>query len=52
MFTRFDRNGDGTITRNERPRWSGRGGHHERRMWRGRDRGDEQPAPTPEQKKI
>ena len=52
MFTRFDRNGDGTITRNERPRWSGRGGHHERRMWRGRDRGDEQPAPPPEQKKI
>ena len=39
MFTRFDRNGDGTITRNERPQlgraWRWR---HERRMWRGRDR--------------
>jgi Ca2+-binding EF-hand superfamily protein len=56
MFTRLDRNGDGTITRNERPHWAGRGGHHERRMWRGRDRdrgGDEQqPAPPAEQKKI
>ena len=54
-FTRLDRNGDGTITRNERPHWGGRGGHHERRMWRGRDRdrgGDEQPTPPAEQKKI
>jgi Ca2+-binding EF-hand superfamily protein len=55
MFTRMDRNGDGTISRDERPRWGGRhGGHHERRMWRGhdRDRGDEPVAPVPEQKKI
>ena len=54
MFTRLDRNNDGTISRDERPRWGGRhGGNHERRMWRGRDRdrGDE-PAPAPEQKKI
>jgi Ca2+-binding EF-hand superfamily protein len=57
MFTRFDRNGDGVINRNERPHWGrdgGRhGGGHERGMWRGkdRDRGDE-PAPRGEQKKI
>lgn len=56
MFTRLDRNGDGTISRNERPRWGGHGGGHERRMWRGRDRdrngGGEQPVPPAEQKKI
>ena len=26
MFARLDRNGDGTITRDERPHWGGRGG--------------------------
>ncbi|MEO8651208.1 MAG: hypothetical protein ABI391_02830 [Hyphomicrobiaceae bacterium] len=58
IFTRFDRNGDGTISRGERPQWGRRGGGHERRMWRGRDRGqdqdrgDEKQAPPAEQKKI
>jgi len=62
VFTRLDRNNDGTITRNERPHWGRHGGGHERRMWRGRDRDrgqdrdqdrdGETPAPGPEQKKI
>jgi Ca2+-binding EF-hand superfamily protein len=57
MFARFDRNGDGKISRNERPRWGHHGGGHERRMWRGRDRDrdrgrDDEPAPRDEQKKI
>jgi hypothetical protein len=56
MFTRFDRNGDGTISRSERPRWGRHGGGHGRRMWRDRDRdqdrGGETPAPSQEQKKI
>lgn len=52
-FERLDRNKDGTISRDERPRWGRHGGGHERRMWRGRDRdrGEEQ-APAGEQKKI
>jgi Ca2+-binding EF-hand superfamily protein len=55
MFARLDRNSDGTISRDERPRWGRHGGGHERRMWRGRDRDrdrDEQREPSPEQKKI
>lgn len=54
MFARLDRNSDGTISRDERPRWAGRHGGHERRMWRGRDRdrNDEPAQPAPEQKKI
>jgi Ca2+-binding EF-hand superfamily protein len=53
MFDRLDRNKDGTISRDERPRWGRHGGGHERRMWRhrDRDRGDEQ-APAGERKKI
>lgn len=57
MFARLDRNGDGKISRGERPHWGRDGGGDGRRMWRGRDRdhgpdrGDE-PAPRGEQKKI
>lgn len=42
-FTRLDRNNDGTVSRNERPRdWHGRRGHHRwNHWWRGRDRGKE-----------
>jgi hypothetical protein len=42
MFDRFDRNKDGTISRDERP--GGWRRHHDRdgeRHWRGRDRGEE-----------
>lgn len=51
-FARLDRNKDGTISRDERPGWHGRGGHHERRMWRGRDRGGETAPGEEQQKKI
>jgi hypothetical protein len=53
-FARFDRNSDGTISRNERPRgWRGHRshdrGHH---WWRGRDRGGEERGPESEPRKI
>lgn len=54
MFERLDRNKDGTISRDERPRgWHRHRGRHEERHWRGRDRdrGGER-APDREQKKI
>jgi len=53
-FTRLDRNNDGTISRNERPRgWRGHRGHdRERHWWRGRDRGGEERGPESEMKKI
>jgi Ca2+-binding EF-hand superfamily protein len=53
-FTRLDRNNDGTISRNERPRgWRGHRGHDRgHQWWRGRDRGGEERAPEGETKKI
>lgn len=53
-FTRLDRNNDGTISRNERPRgWRGHRGHNRgHHWWRGRDRGGEERGPGGETKKI
>jgi Ca2+-binding EF-hand superfamily protein len=53
-FARLDRNNDGTISRNERPRgWRGHRGHDRgHHWWRGRDRGGEERAPESETKKI
>ena len=54
MFERLDRNKDGVISRDERPRgWGRHHGQHGERFWRGRDRnrGDER-APDGETKKI
>jgi Ca2+-binding EF-hand superfamily protein len=54
-FTRLDRNSDGTISRNERPRGWRRHHDHDRghRWWRGRDRGgEERGAPEGEPRKI
>lgn len=52
-FERMDRNKDGVISRDERPRGWRHRGHHDDRNWRGRgrDRGDER-APDREMKKI
>lgn len=54
MFARLDRNNDGTISRDERPRgWRGHRGHDRgHHWWRGRDRGGEERAPQGETKKI
>ena len=53
MFARFDRNSDGTISRDERPRgWRGHRGHDRGHHWRGRDRGGEERGPGGETKKI
>ncbi len=54
MFDRLDRNKDGVISRDERPRgWDRHRGHAGERFWRGRDRdrGDDR-APDREMKKI
>jgi Ca2+-binding EF-hand superfamily protein len=54
MFSRIDRNKDGTISRSERPgRWHHQRDRHDERGWRkrGRDRGEER-APADETKKI
>jgi Ca2+-binding EF-hand superfamily protein len=54
MFDRLDRNKDGKISRDERPRgWHRDRGHHDERYRRGRDRDrGEERAPDREQKKI